>query len=169
MENHSISNISRVLDLKVVSVSLFVISNNSGLLIQSNRCDRTKYLCGLPCVVLTVERESNPTVVGFMLLLPCVLCQNTPNFPKTAGRRVPPFALGFAALLTHLIPLAMPVCFLFIFRQVLPPCHHTVARCHVTARNYNSLHKVNTNILTIRLPEDALNVSINCSLVSWKI
>ncbi len=63
MENHSITHISRVLDLKVVSVSLFVIPNNSGLLIQSNRCDRTKYLCGLPCVVLTVEREreSNPT------------------------------------------------------------------------------------------------------------
>ncbi len=58
MESYSISNINKALDLKV-SLSLSVISNHSGLLIQSN-CNRTEYLRGQPCVRLTVEGESNP-------------------------------------------------------------------------------------------------------------
>ncbi len=41
------------------SLSLSIISNKTGLLIQSNRFDRTEYLCGPPCVRLrmTVEGE----------------------------------------------------------------------------------------------------------------
>ncbi len=51
-KSYCISNISRALDLKLVSLSLThthkhtlsVLSNNSGLLIQIN-CNRTEYLC----------------------------------------------------------------------------------------------------------------------------
>ncbi len=56
MEKHSISNISRVLDFENLT-SLSVKSNNSGLLVQSNRCDRTEYLYGPSCVPSTVEGE----------------------------------------------------------------------------------------------------------------
>ncbi len=52
MENkkHSISNARRrvQLDLKVVALSLSVISNKSGLLIESN-CSRTAYYLDLVC------------------------------------------------------------------------------------------------------------------------
>ncbi len=47
-------------DLKVVSLShthtLSVLSNKSGLLIQSN-CNRTEYLCGQPCEQLRLTAE----------------------------------------------------------------------------------------------------------------
>ncbi len=55
MENYSISNISRGLDLKVASLSLSVITNHSGLLFQNN-CNR------IPMWTLcAVDSRGNPT------------------------------------------------------------------------------------------------------------
>ncbi len=55
MEHYSICNARcRVFDLKVVSLKLSVIPNNSGLLIQSN-CNRTEYMCGPPFARFTVK------------------------------------------------------------------------------------------------------------------
>ncbi len=74
MENYSISNIGRGLDLKVASLSLSVITNNNGVLFQSN-CNRmpTWTLCavdsrGCPtkfdpfsCTTVTFSFINHPT------------------------------------------------------------------------------------------------------------
>ncbi len=54
---------------QVVSLLPSAILNKSGLLIQSNLCDRTECLCGPPCVWLTVERvQLNLTHLVALLL-----------------------------------------------------------------------------------------------------
>ncbi len=69
MENYSISNARcRVLDLKVASLELSVVSNNIELLIQSN-CNRTEYMCGPPFVWFTVKRVQLNLIDLVILLL----------------------------------------------------------------------------------------------------
>ncbi len=90
MENYAISNARRRVqhDFITKSFSLSITSNNSGLLIQSN-CNRTEYLCGPPCVQLTVERENNSTKFDPFSCITVAYCiTTTPCYSDTYNRQI---------------------------------------------------------------------------------
>ncbi len=102
MESYSVSNdSSRVLDINVVSLSLSVISNNNGLLIQS-KCNRTEYLCGPLCVRLIVKGAQLNLIRLVALLLhaePKCLCPRSYSITTIILHRF--FSLFFQNLTTY--------------------------------------------------------------------